>query len=252
MTLVRTEQLTIQIGQRTLISKLDWQIASSELWCVLGRNGVGKTSLLLTLAGLLVPAAGQVTIDERPLSSISPRALAQLRGMLPQQQSDAFLCSVLDTVLIGRTPHRFGGGWDTEDDIALARTALKSVDLLERADSDVCELSGGERQRVALAALLVQAPSLYLLDEPTAHQDVARQLAILRQIRQLATQQAVVMNCHDINLAARFATHVLLLGEHQHWLGPVEQVLRTELLEQTFNCRFQMIEAEGQRSFIAA
>ena len=156
---------------------------------------------------------------------------------------------------------------------------------------------------MALAALLVQAPSLYLLDEPTAHQDIAHQLAMLRMIRQIATtntaphtiehatqqitqqavqdttprttthstthstmhsiprstthatpqaiQQAVIMNCHDINLAARFATHVLLLGENNHWSGPVDQLLTIDLLAQTFQCRFQMIEAAGQRSFIA-
>ena len=104
---------------------------------------------------------------------------------------------------------------------------------------DVTQLSGGERQRVALAALIVQSPDLMLLDEPTAHQDVAYQLKTMHLLQDLAQQHSVIASCHDINQAARFATHVLLLSDHQHWLGQVDEVLEAERLSQVFGCSFR-------------
>ncbi|NDP60349.1 MAG: ABC transporter ATP-binding protein, partial [Oxalobacteraceae bacterium] len=199
----------------------------------------------------LRPSAGRVLIDDVALPAIPALALARLRGLMPQQHVDAFSMSVLETVLIGRTPYRIGRGWDTEADIAAARAALDSVDLGGRAGSDVLQLSGGERQRVALATLLVQAPAIMLLDEPTAHQDVAHQLAMLALVRQLSERHAVVMNCHDINLAARFATHVLVLGADRSWSGPVDAVLVPAVLESAFGCAFRVLEGEGMRSFVA-
>ncbi|MEB0135893.1 ABC transporter ATP-binding protein [Actimicrobium sp. CCC2.4] len=251
MNSLRAEHVSITIGGRTLIRALDWQVSAGQFWCVLGRNGVGKTSLLHTIAGLLRPSTGRVLIDEVALPAIPALALARLRGLMPQQHVDAFSMSVLETLLIGRTPYRIGRGWDTDADIAAARAALDSVDLGGRAGSDVLQLSGGERQRVALATLLVQAPAIMLLDEPTAHQDVAHQLAMLALVRQLSERHAVVMNCHDINLAARFATHVLVLGADRSWSGTVDAVLVPAVLEPAFGCAFRVLEGQGMRSFIA-
>lgn len=251
MTILLCENLGITRGRRRLIHALEWHVRSGEFWCVLGRNGVGKTSLLQVLAGLLAPTTGRVLIDGVALSAIAPQPLALLRGLMPQQQLDAFSNTLQDTVLIGRTPYRIGRGWDNPGDIAAALAALDSVDLATRASSDVLQLSGGERQRVALATLLLQAPAIMLLDEPTAHQDVAHQLTMLRLIRQLSQQHAVVMNCHDINLAARFATHVLVLGHDFAHAGPVDVCLNSVVLRAAFGCEFDCIDGDGERLFVA-
>ena len=250
MTLLCTRELGISIGTRTLLHALDWQIERGQLWCVLGRNGVGKTSLMQVLAGVLLPTQGQVLIDGVALPEMTPSVLAKRRGLMPQSVVDAFSLSVLETVLVGRTPYRFGQGWDTPDDIAAARAALANVDLLDRCDSDVMHLSGGERQRVALATLLVQAPDILLLDEPTAHQDVAHQLAIMRTLQGLSSAHGLVMNCHDINLAARYATHVLLLAEGRYWCGPRDVVLTPTILTQAFDCQFRQLDIDGERHFV--
>ena len=251
MTILECEKLGITRGRRSLIRALDWQVRSGELWCVLGRNGVGKTSLLQTLAGLSAPTSGRVLINGAALSAIAPPTLALLRGLMQQQQSDAFSNTLQDTVMIGRTPYRIGRGWDDAGDITAALAALDSVDLAARAASDVLQLSGGERQRVALATLLLQAPEIMLLDEPTAHQDVAHQLTMLRLIRQLSQHCAIVMNCHDINLAARFATHVLVLGSDSAHAGPVDVTLNSEILSAAFGCAFDCLEVAGERLFVA-
>jgi iron complex transport system ATP-binding protein len=251
MNLLRTENLTVELGGKQLIGNLNWKVARGEVWCVLGQNGVGKSSLLYTLAGLLKPTRGTILIDDADIDSLSAHTLATKRGLMPQQQIDAFSHSALDAVLIGRTPFRIGRSWDSEEDKAAAIAALAVVGLQDKTDSEVLTLSGGERQRVALATLLAQEPELMLLDEPTAHQDEAQQLLMMRLIRELANKHAVIVTCHDINLAARFATHVLVLAPGQHWLGTVDEVLKCDVLEQAFNCRFRHIELEGLRTFVA-
>jgi iron complex transport system ATP-binding protein len=251
MTFLLTENLSVAVGERTLIHNLDWQVARGEMWCVLGQNGVGKSSLLYVLAGLLEPSAGRIVLDGANLHALPAGAMAKKRGLMPQQQLDAFSHTVLDTVLIGRTPYRVGRSWDSDEDRAAAEAALAAVGMADKQERDVLYLSGGERQRVALAALLAQAPELMLLDEPTAHQDVAQQLAIMRLARGLSRERALIASCHDINLAVRFATHVLVLAEGRHWIGRADQVLTTEVLQQAFDCRFEEVQSDDGRSFIA-
>lgn len=250
MSLLRTTGLQVAVGGRRLVEDLDWEVSPGQLWCVLGRNGVGKSSLLYVLAGLVPSAAGQVLIAGRSIDAWPAGELARRRGLMAQQQLDAFSHSVRDTVSMGRTPYRVGGGWDTDQDRAAVEAALRQVGLAERADADILHLSGGERQRVALATLLTQAPEIMLLDEPTSHQDVAHQLEMMRLIRELARDKAVVATCHDINLAARFATHVMVLAPGRHWIGPAQEVLGIAVLEQAFGCRFETVEAAGGRSFV--
>lgn len=244
MRLLHAENVNVALGARVLIDALHWSVHKGEFWCVLGKNGVGKSSLLYTLAGLLPPHGGRLLLAGESVAQSDPATLARRRGLMLQQQADAFSHTVRDTVLLGRTPYRLDGQWDAREDIDAAHTALARVGLMEKTGADITRLSGGERQRVALATLLAQEPDLMLMDEPTAHQDVARQLAIMRLCRELVDshRHAIVASCHDINLAARFATHVLILGEGVRWMGPRDAVLKPETLEAAFGCRFQQLE----------
>lgn len=237
--LVQARSLCVQAGRRVLIAGLDWQASRGEFWCVLGRNGAGKSTLLHVLAGLRRPDAGEVRIDGQPMAALAPYRLARQRGLMPQQSLDCFAFSVREAVAIGRTPWRLGAVWDNGEDEAFVRAALEQVGMASQMDDDVTTLSGGERQRVALAALLAQDPALMLLDEPTAHQDVAQQVALMRLLQDLSATHAVVASCHDLNLAARFATHVLLLGPDFHRAGAVSEVLVPEVLQRAYGCDFE-------------
>ncbi len=241
--LVHAGRLELRAGRRVLVASLDWQVGRGEFWCVLGRNGAGKSTLLQVLSGLRRPDEGDVRIGDRPLDAIPANELARLRGLMPQQSVDSFSFSVREAVAIGRTPWRLGSAWDSRQDEGVVRDALMRVGMEGRIDDDVTALSGGERQRVAFAALLAQDPALMLLDEPTAHQDVAQQLLLMRLMQRLSERHAVVATCHDINLAARFATHVLLLGEGFHRAGAVADVMTAETLGEAFGCR--LVERGG-------
>ncbi|WP_050464843.1 ABC transporter ATP-binding protein [Herbaspirillum autotrophicum] len=236
--------LTVHAGTRPLLTQLEWRVHAGEFWCVLGPNGIGKSTLLHAVAGLQPPAAGQIAAHGKPLAAMSPNALARWRGLLSQQQQDAFSCSVLESVVAGRFPYQNGFGWESPEDFVLARQALASLNMTAHSADDVLHLSGGERQRVALAALLVQDPALLLLDEPTSHQDLPAQLAMMRLLRNLTQQspaKAVVAACHDLHLVSRFATHALIIGHERHWQGPLDEVLRPAILGLAFNCEFDVI-----------
>lgn len=247
---LRAEGLHVGAGKKILWRDLTWQVESGQFWCILGRNGIGKSTLLHTLAGLHTPLMGQVLIQDQDVQTIPARQLAYRRGLLLQQQFDAFSSSVLETVLVARYPYQTGSGWSTMQDHALALQALQQVGMADFAGHDVMHLSGGERQRVALAALLAQDTLLLLLDEPTAHQDPAAQMMVMELLRHVLPYKAVIATCHDVNLVARYATHVLLLGADRYWQGPTDSVLLPHILQAALGCSFQLINSDQQRLFV--
>ena len=243
----------IRAGVRRLVEDLDLEIRAGETWCVLGPNGSGKSTLLHVMAGLRAPESGTVELFGRPYAEWHPRAAARTRGLLLQGRSDAFSASVLETVLVGRHPHVGRFGWEGEEDRRIAADAIARMDLAAAVDRDVLTLSGGERQRAALAALLAQDPLLFLLDEPTAHLDLAHQATLFEHLRELTRTagRSVVFATHDCNLAARFATHALLVcGEGRTRAGKVADVLQAQTLSELFGFPLAWLRSEGAEGFV--
>jgi iron complex transport system ATP-binding protein len=230
--LLAARGLTVTIAGHRVCRGLDLAVRPGECWAILGRNGAGKTSLLHTLAGLRAAEAGSIELDGRPLANLAPRDVARLRGVLPQDDSDAFPATVLETVLVGRHPHLSRWQWEGADDIRIAREALVAADMIGTEERDVRTLSGGERRRVALAALLAQQPSLFLLDEPSSHLDLSHQIGLLDRLVSTvrAEGRALVMVVHDVNLALRYCDQALLLSRGEAFAGPAPALLTTERL----------------------
>lgn len=241
--LLETRGLSLSVpgreGERTLLRGLDWRVQPGERWCVLGRNAVGKSTLLRAAAGLSVSAMqGEVLWNDRLTARWSAEEAAGLRAYQPQTASDRFGMSVhrlLDLAVCS----------PVAPDIA---AALRDVDALDLIDRDVRQLSGGERQRVALAQCAVQGAPLMLLDEPISFQDPAHQQQIGRWLVDwCGASRAVVMTAHDVNWVARVATHVLLLGAESGpddapdvpgtWrAGPVSELLTESNLRAAYRC----------------
>lgn len=215
-------------------------VAGGECWAIVGPNGAGKSTLLRLMAGLHTPHAGEVEIDGVPLRSISTRRRAQLVAFLPQRTpADIDFCA-RDVVLLGRYPHRSLGLFDSAEDHHVAERAMVLTETLEYADRPITTLSGGEAQRVHLAAALAQEPRVLLLDEPTASLDLQHQLGIFGILHDRARNDglAVVVVTHDVNLAAQFCTHVLLLHEGQAVAkGLAAAVLTPSILEPVYGVK---------------
>jgi iron complex transport system ATP-binding protein len=251
---LQADALRVGIGARTLLERVDLTVQPGDLWCVLGPNGSGKTTLLHTLAGLHPPRAGSVRLQGRALAAWPALALARERGLLPQTLHDAFSARVIDVVLLGRHPHLGRWQWESAADRRIAQAALQAVDLEALAGHDVTTLSGGERQRVGIAALLAQDPPLLLLDEPVAHLDLHHQVTVLRHLRSIALDRgkAVVLSIHDLNLAARFATHALVLGSSGVLRqGPAESTMDEVVLSAAFG-HAVVREKIGRRTLFVA
>jgi len=221
---------------------------------VLGPNGSGKTTLLHTLAGVLAPAAGSVRLMDCDVAHTPPEQLARRRGLLTQTVHDSFSASALEVVLLGRHPHHDRWSFDDDaDDHRIARDALAAVDAATLAPRDVTTLSGGERQRVAIAALLAQRVPLMLLDEPTAHLDLKHQIGVLEHLRTLvhAADAAAVIALHDLNLAARFTSHALLLGGPEPVAGPIDDVMTEHALGAVFQHPLRRVRIDSRWLYVA-
>ena len=237
MASLQTQSLDVRIGDVRVCRKLDLRIREGESWCILGRNGTGKTTLLHTLAGLRAADAGAITLNGRSLAVQPRRAVARQLGLLPQEHRDSFPASVMETALIGRHPFLGPLQWESHRDRRIARLALQAVDLQDLEERNVATLSGGERRRLGIATLLTQDPQLLLLDEPTNHLDVHHQVHILQLLQRKVRDagKSVIMVMHDINLASRYCNRfLLLLGEGRTARGSAAEVLTRERLEQLY------------------
>ena len=249
-TLLEMVDLRVEIGGKQVCAGLDLTIGVDECWGVLGGNGVGKSTLLHTLAGLRETDGGEIRLNATPLRELPRRHIAQHLGLLLQDHGDPFPATVLETALIGRHPHLRGWELEGERDHQIARAALATVELEGFESRMVSTLSGGERRRLGLATLLVQDPALMLLDEPANHLDLRHQIRLLRMVTQLTRGQgkAAVMVLHDPNLAARFCDRLLLLFEGGEALaGPTADLLSEENLSRLYGHPIRRItDADGE------
>jgi iron complex transport system ATP-binding protein len=243
--------MDVRIAGIRVADGLDLAVRPGEFWALLGPNGIGKTTLLKCLAGLDEPATGKVLLESRDISALPRKLLARHIGMLQQHTVYVFDSSVMQTVLTGRHPHL--GYWEREraEDYRKAEEALEAVDLAGFAGRSVTGLSGGEARRLAFATLLVQEPDLMLLDEPTNHLDLHHQLRIMRMIRShtMSGRHSAFCALHDINLAARYCSHVVMLFGNGKWCaGETEEMLNERSLERLYRCPVERLEsATGPR-----
>lgn len=234
--LLEVQGLSIRVAGRTLVDALDWRVERGQRWCVIGRNAVGKSTLLRALADIGeagVAQQGTVHWLGRPARAWPAADAAALRAFMPQQPVDRFPIAVARLLELGVVQPR-------HDPSAL----LAALDVAALAPRSVLELSGGERQRVALAQCAGQGAPLLLLDEPVAFQDPAHQSLVSRWLGSLAAEHALVITAHDVNWIARTATHVLaLLPDGRSEQGPVAALLSTPVLERVYGCAWR--EAGG-------
>ena len=251
--LLEAQDVLLRVGGRTLVRELSFRLGAGEVWCMLGPNGAGKTTFLHTAVGLREPQGGAVRLAGKALVDWPAAEAARQRGFLPQTFHDAFSASVLESVMLGRHPYLSRWQWEGEDEREIASAALRAVDLAGFEQRDVLTLSGGERQRVALAALLTQDAPLLLLDEPVSHLDLHHQVLVLEHLVRLARGRGkgVLFTVHDLNLAARFASHALLLTPRETVLqGPIGEVMTEAALRDAFGHGVTRIEAAGRTLFV--
>lgn len=243
MTRLLAHDVTLGYEGRTVATELSVEIPDDSFTVIVGPNACGKSTLLAALARVLVPQAGAVMLDGRVISSYRSKEVARRLGLLPQTASAPGGITVGDLVARGRFPHQqLLKQWSDDDERAVveAMTLTNVADLAHRA---VDELSGGQRQRVWLAMALAQETPILLLDEPTTYLDISHQVDVLELCARLHDEagRTLVAVLHDLNQAARYATHLIALrqGGVVAASGPPSEVLTEELVHDVYglSCR---------------
>jgi len=189
-------------------------LPAGELVCLIGPNGVGKSTLLRTLAGMQPPLSGQALLNGRNVHKLNARELARQLSVVLTERIDVGILSVYALAALGRHPHTNWTGILSGHDEAVVRWALEAVGVAELARRNVGELSDGERQKALIARALAQEPALMLLDEPTAYLDWPRRVEITQMLRRLTrdTGRTVLLSTHDLDLALRNADRLWLMA----------------------------------------
>ncbi len=255
MATLQLQSLDIEIAGKSICQNLTVQIAANERWALLGKNGAGKTTLLHSLIGQRSANKGNILLDGVDIVNLTQRELASKIGILFQQGMDTLPATVFETAMLGRYPHLQSLFKDEPKDIDIARAALAAFDLQALSEREVDTLSGGELQRLALAMLLAQTPQVFLLDEPSNHLDVAFQVKLLSVLEEKIAENSasLLMATHDINLAARFCEHIiLLLDDGEFLLGERDEILSEENLSKAYNCSIKSVTSGNQQLFYPA
>ncbi|WP_144874613.1 ABC transporter ATP-binding protein [Microbacterium sp. 1.5R] len=238
------EDLTLGYADRAVISDLDLEIPAGRISVIVGPNACGKSTLLRSMSRLLAPQGGRVLLDGKEVHRMPAKELARTLGLLPQSPIAPEGITVSDLVGRGRHPHQgMFTRWTHDDDLAVAR-ALDATETAALADRPVDELSGGQRQRVWIAMALAQETEVLLLDEPTTFLDVSHQVEVLDLLTDLNRSRGttVVMVLHDLNLAARYADHLIALeGGRLRALGDPVDVLTEDVVRDLFGMESRII-----------
>lgn len=248
MSAAEVRGLGARLGHRDVLDDIYAAIPAGAVTGLVGPNGSGKSTLLRLLVGAIEPGAGTVLLEGTELGRLSRRARARRLALVEQEGAAPPAMTVLDTVLLGRHPHRPRWGGDAPEDHAAADAALQRAGADELAHRTLATLSGGERQRVHLARALAQDPRLLLLDEPTNHLDVGAQLDVLGLAGELAAEGvAVLAALHDLNHALQHCEHVLVLDAgHLVASGPPTTVLSEELVGRVYGVGAHRVRAAGR------
>jgi iron complex transport system ATP-binding protein len=210
---------------------ISFGVNAGEFLGIIGPNGSGKSTLLRSMAGAIRPSSGRVTLDGRNIVELAGRERAARLAVIPQESPISFQYTVLQIVLMGRSPHLGRFRMESERDIEVANLALERTGLLDLADRHIGELSGGERQRVMIARALAQETEILFLDEPTAHLDINYQVEVLQLARRENREhkKTIVAVLHDLNLAAEFCDRLILLrGGSLFASGTPEEVVTAQ------------------------
>ncbi|MGH7896556.1 MAG: ABC transporter ATP-binding protein [Candidatus Binatia bacterium] len=235
--LLRLEAVRFSYRERDVLKGISLDVGAGERFGLLGPTGSGKSTLVRLLSRVLRPSGGRISLDGRDLESYSPRDLARVVAVVPQETALDFPFSVREVVLMGRAPHLGGFGFEGDRDLAAAERAMERAGVADLGGRFFHELSGGEKQRVVIARALAQEPRVLLLDEPTTFLDIKHVVDIFELLCALSEEKGItlIVILHDLNLAALYLRRLALLKDGRILAcGDPEQVLTYRNIRETY------------------
>ena len=219
-------------GTRVVAAGISATIRSGELTCLLGANGVGKSTLLRTLSAFQPKLDGEVLIEGREIATFSDKELSRLIGVVLTEKPDIKNMSVRELVALGRSPYT--GFWGTlhEDDWQVVDEAIRAVRIEPLRERLIHTLSDGERQKVMIAKALAQQTPVIFLDEPTAFLDFPSKVEMMQLLRRLAREQqkTIFLSTHDFELALQVADTLWLMEPQGFSVGTPRELANSGAL----------------------
>ncbi len=237
--------LSCGYGRRKVLTDINLTVGFGDNLCLLGPNGVGKTTLFRTILGAIEPMEGEILVDGESIVRQTRRQRARLMAYVPQAHTAPFPFHVMDVVLTGRTAHIPLTSAPSRHDEEVARAALERMGIADLRDRPYTELSGGERQLVLIARALAQEPRVLIMDEPSSHLDFGNQARLLALIKNLVEEGdlAVLMSSHFPNHAFACATKVGLVKDGRLVaLGSPDEVLTEASLEDLYEIPVRILQ----------
>ncbi len=237
--MIEVHSVSFRYHEDWVLQDVSFRVEKGEFVGVIGPNGSGKTTLLKILYRLLSPQKGEILFELVPMKKMDRTDIAKRIAVVAQETHLLFPFSVLETVLMGRSPHLGHLMFESEKDVEITKKAMDWTKMLPFSERSMDELSGGERKRVFIARALAQEPEVILLDEPTSNLDIHHQMDFLDLILTLNRERGltIVMASHDMNIASEFCDRLILLQRGRIYkMGTPDEVITKENIEEVYGC----------------
>lgn len=234
-----------------VLKGINLRLDKPEFVCIMGPNGVGKSTLIHCINKILKPTAGKIYLDGKDTSEMKLKEVASHLGYVPASSEDSFPLTVVDTVMVGlQNDMKFG---TSKDDLQKVYDVLKLMKIEHLAMRDFNELSAGQHQKVVLARGLVRSPPVVLLDEPTSNLDIKHQLEVTKVLSELPRTKGmlVIMISHDINITAKYADRIIMIHNGGIYAdGTPQEVLTKETIREVYGVDADVIDVKGRPHII--
>lgn len=241
---IKLEDVVVKYGKYAAADGVSFDVGPGEVVSIIGPNGSGKSTIIKSIAQIIQPSSGRISLNGRDLSTIDISEIAKLIGYVPQNFHYLFYSNVMETVLLGRKPHI---KWKvSKNDLDIVQKALENMGITGMAGKFMDELSGGEKQKVYIARTLAQQPQLYLLDEPTSNLDLKHQIEVLEITKRLTKDQgaSMIVALHDLNLALKYSDKVAMMQKGRLYaFGKPEDVLTVQNINSVYGVEAVVVES---------
>ena len=241
--MIELQHLTVGYGEKAVLSDINQTLQAGQMVCLLGANGVGKSTLLRTLAGFLPPLSGKVLLDGRNLSSLPLSERSKAVSVVLTERVEVPYMKVTDLVGMGRSPYTGFFGTLSKEDKDIVGEAIEMVGMTGFAERTIDTLSDGERQKVMIAKALAQQTPIIMLDEPTAFLDFHAKVSVLQLMFRLAheTNKTILLSTHDVGMALRQSDVLWIVQDAQIQTGTTASLTENGVLGKFL---------QGQESFL--
>lgn len=243
--LMKVNNLTCGYEGKNILENISFSIGEGKLWCILGPNGVGKTTLFKTILGLLKSKGGDILIQDKEINKWKQNDLSKMIAYVPQVHVPPFPFKVMEVIIMGRNPHF--SGKISDRDLNIVEDAINLLNIGYLKDTPYTEISGGERQLVLIARAIAQEASILILDEPASNLDFGNQIKVIEHLRELVKRgKTVIMTSHFPDNAFLPECNLILLGKDKFFkVGKGNEVLTEDVLKKIYKVNSKIVDLES-------